>query len=71
MTTYGWDEIRMTLHCGCVLVSRSKGSELFTVQHRIVRCASHSEPTVCRVHDADDVVPGRICGRALPCKEHP
>lgn len=27
--------------------------------------------TICRVHDADDVVPGRICGRYLPCREHP
>ncbi len=26
--------------------------------------------TICRVHDADDVVPGRICGRPLPCRDH-
>ena len=26
--------------------------------------------TICRVHDADDVVPGRICGRTLPCRDH-
>ena len=25
---------------------------------------------VCQVHDADDVVPGRICGRKLPCRYH-
>ena len=26
--------------------------------------------SVCRVHDEDDVVPGRICGRPLPCRDH-
>lgn len=26
---------------------------------------------ICRIHDADDVVPGRICGARLPCSEHP
>jgi hypothetical protein len=26
---------------------------------------------ICRVHDADDVIEGRICGRPLPCPEHP
>ena len=25
----------------------------------------------CTVHDADDPVPGRICGGPLPCPEHP
>jgi hypothetical protein len=25
---------------------------------------------LCTVHDADDVVPGRICGHPLPCPEH-
>jgi hypothetical protein len=25
---------------------------------------------ICRIHDPDDVVPGRICGRPLPCREH-
>lgn len=25
---------------------------------------------VCQVHDPLDVVPGRICGEPLPCKEH-
>jgi hypothetical protein len=29
--------------------------------------ASHQ---VCVVHDADDVIPGRICGRPLPCRDH-
>jgi hypothetical protein len=29
-----------------------------------------SERPVCRVHDTDDVVPGRICGRPLPCTDH-
>ena len=24
----------------------------------------------CKVHDADDPIPGRICGRPLPCHEH-
>jgi hypothetical protein len=24
----------------------------------------------CTVHDEDDVVPGRVCGRPLPCSEH-
>jgi len=28
------------------------------------------EPSICRVHDADDPIPGRICGRQLPCKDH-
>lgn len=26
--------------------------------------------TKCQVHDADDVVPGRICGRPMPCRDH-
>jgi hypothetical protein len=26
--------------------------------------------TYCQVHDADDVVPGRICGHPIPCPEH-
>ena len=26
---------------------------------------------ICQVHDTDDVVPDRICGRYLPCKDHP
>lgn len=26
---------------------------------------------ICRVHDPDDVIPGRICGRPLPCRDHP
>jgi hypothetical protein len=26
--------------------------------------------SICRIHDPDDVVPGRICGRPLPCREH-
>ncbi len=26
--------------------------------------------TICRVHDSEDVVPGRICGRPLPCGDH-
>ena len=25
---------------------------------------------VCQVHDPDDAVPGRICGRPMPCREH-
>ena len=25
---------------------------------------------LCCVHDVDDVWPGRICGRLLPCREH-
>jgi hypothetical protein len=25
---------------------------------------------ICCVHDADDVVPGRICGRPRPCRDH-
>jgi hypothetical protein len=25
---------------------------------------------VCRIHDPADVVPGRICGRPLLCREH-
>lgn len=25
---------------------------------------------ICRVHDPEDVVPGRICGRPLPCRDH-
>jgi hypothetical protein len=25
---------------------------------------------ICHVHDPDDPVPGRICGRYLPCKDH-
>lgn len=25
---------------------------------------------VCIARDADDVVPGRTCGRPLPCREH-
>jgi len=25
---------------------------------------------ICRVHDPDDLVPGRICGRPLPCRDH-
>ena len=29
-----------------------------------------SKDDICRVHDADDVVPGRICGRPLPCRDH-
>ena len=29
-----------------------------------------AERLLCRVHDEDDVVPGRICGRTLPCSEH-
>jgi hypothetical protein len=30
-----------------------------------------SNERVCPAHDADDVVPGRICGRVLPCTQHP
>jgi hypothetical protein len=26
---------------------------------------------ICRAHDADDPVVDRICGRSLPCKDHP
>lgn len=29
-----------------------------------------TRPRICRVHDPDDVVPGRICGHHLPCREH-
>jgi len=25
----------------------------------------------CRAHDADDLVPDRICGRPFPCEDHP
>lgn len=25
---------------------------------------------ICRVHDADDVIPGRICGHPIPCPDH-
>ena len=25
----------------------------------------------CRAHDADDPVEGRVCGRRLPCPDHP
>jgi hypothetical protein len=25
---------------------------------------------ICRIHDPNDVVPGRICGRPLPCRDH-
>jgi hypothetical protein len=25
---------------------------------------------ICCVHDTDDVVPGRICGRPRPCRDH-
>jgi len=28
------------------------------------------EYPICKIHDADDVVPGRICGRPLPCRDH-
>jgi hypothetical protein len=28
-------------------------------------------PRICRVHDPVGVVPGRICGCHLPCREHP
>jgi hypothetical protein len=28
------------------------------------------QTAICLVHDVDDVVPGRICGRHLPCPEH-
>jgi hypothetical protein len=24
----------------------------------------------CRIHDADDHVPGRVCGLPLPCRDH-
>jgi hypothetical protein len=33
--------------------------------------ADPARAPICRVHDADDVVEGRICGRPLPCPEHP
>ena len=26
---------------------------------------------ICRAHDADDPVLGRICGRPMPCADHP
>jgi hypothetical protein len=26
---------------------------------------------ICRAHDADDVVPDRICGHRVPCPDHP
>lgn len=26
--------------------------------------------SLCLVHDADDVVPGRTCGRPMPCRDH-
>ena len=26
--------------------------------------------SLCRVHDSDDVVAGRVCGRPLPCRDH-
>ena len=28
-------------------------------------------PRICRAHDADDLVPDRVCGHALPCLDHP
>jgi hypothetical protein len=34
----------------------------------LIRLAN--EDPVCQVHDADDAVPGRICGRPMPCREH-
>ena len=30
----------------------------------------YDKAPVCRVHDPDDAVPGRICGRPMPCREH-
>jgi hypothetical protein len=33
-------------------------------------CACPFPYDVCTIHDADDLVPGRICGRPLPCKDH-
>lgn len=32
--------------------------------------ASWAEGAICHEHDVDDVVPGRVCGRTLPCPEH-
>jgi len=26
---------------------------------------------ICRAHDADDVVPDRVCGHLMPCPDHP
>ena len=26
---------------------------------------------ICRAHDADDLVPDRVCGHRLPCPDHP
>jgi hypothetical protein len=26
---------------------------------------------ICRAHDADDVVPDRVCGHPMPCPDHP
>jgi hypothetical protein len=37
---------------------------------RIVKPQSHAMATVCRVRAPDDAVPGRICGRPMPCREH-
>jgi hypothetical protein len=29
------------------------------------------KPRICRKHDPDDVITGRICGHHLPCPHHP
>ena len=26
---------------------------------------------ICRAHDADDAIEGRICGHTMPCPDHP
>jgi hypothetical protein len=48
-----------------VLIAMLTGEHLIRIT-RVPRA-----PRVCQVHDADDVVPGRICGRPYPCSEHP
>lgn len=30
----------------------------------------HAAAEPCPVHDAEDPIPGRTCGRPMPCKEH-
>ena len=50
--------IRHPLDQSCVPALRRLRALLGKVDH------------VCRVHDADDAVPGRICGRPTPCREH-
>ena len=45
-------------------------------EEKRARTQAHTLPAppategICTVHDPDDVVPWRICGRPLPCKDH-